>query len=75
MTLVLAGGWRTPPVTHGVSPWAGTGKLLAKFGAGTSEAVMAGVTAAEDTIVVQRVVVVAAALTAALGWGTAGAGL
>ena len=36
---------------------------------------MAGVITAVDTIVVQRVVVVAAALTAAVGWGTAGAGL
>lgn len=38
-------------------------------------AVLAGVITAVDTIVIQRVVVVAAALTAAVGWGTAGAGL
>ena len=36
---------------------------------------MAGVTAAVDTIVVQHVVVVVAALTAAVGWCPAGAGL
>ena len=36
---------------------------------------MVGVITAEDTIVVHRVVVVAAALTADVGCGTAGAGL
>ena len=35
---------------------------------------MAGVTAAVDTIVVQHVVVVVAALVADVGWGTAGVG-
>ena len=46
-----------------------------KTGAGTQTAVLAGVITAVGTIVLQRVVVVVAALTAAVGWGTAGAGL